>query len=211
VIEQARHHLGAAYRGDADAPRVEIISEPALGASMDLPASDAEAWSALEATARAIATRCDVYAIACNTLNVYAPRLAALELDAELVSFSDAVVDWATRTGVTRLGLMGARPVASLTEWSPYGALAEEFDVEQPPDVDAVHELIAAVKSGGGSDPALRDRFRAIANSFQSENLLLACTELPLIANEIPGRTLVDVTDLVAEQLIRRWSGMTAG
>jgi len=210
VLVQARLRLGDGYRGDADAPRVVVISEPALGASMDLPDTDPEVWAALEATAREIAPQCDFYAIACNTLNVYDLRLAALGLEAHFVSFADAVRGWARREHVERVGLMAARPVASLSEWSPYRSLVGELEIEQPSNIDDLHELITTVKMNGGGDRALSDRFSTIVQGFESETLLLACTELPLIAQPVVGHRLVDVTDLVAEELTRRWSAMTA-
>ena len=131
-------------------------------------------------------------------------------LEADFVSFADAVRGWARREHVERVGLMAARPVASLSEWSPYRSLVDELEVEQPRDIDDLHELITAVKTNGGGDRALSDRFTTIVQGFESETLLLACTELPLIAQPVVGHRLVDVTDLVAEELIRRWWAITA-
>jgi aspartate racemase len=210
VLGQARRQLGESYRGDADAPRVEIVSEPALGLSMDLPATDTATWATLAETARAIASRCDVYAIACNTLNVYTPRLDELSLGADLVSYPDAVRSWATRSGIERVGLLAARPVATLGPESPYRRLAEEIDVESPPDIESLHALIGAVKAEGGARNDLRDRFATLAAEYDSVDLLLACTELPLISRPVPGHRLVDVTDLVAEELVRRWRGLAS-
>jgi aspartate racemase len=177
---------------------------------MDLPVTDPEVWATLEATARAIAPQCAFYAIACNTLNVYDERLAALGLSAEFVSFGSAVRGWARREHVERLGLLGARPVASLSEWSPYRSLADQVDVEPPSDLDALHALITEVKTNGGGERGLGDRLTAIVRGFESETLLLACTELPLIALPVKGHRLVDVTDLVAQELVRRWSLMAS-
>ena len=39
---------------------------------------------------------------------------------------------------------------------------------------------------------------------MQADSLLLACTELPLIADISTSKTLVDVTDLVADALVAR-------
>ncbi len=205
MLGQTRWRLGDRYRGDGDAPRVEIVSEPALGVSMDLPTTDAATWTALSEIAQAITTRCDVYAIACNTLNIYESRLDALGLDAELISYPGAVVAWATRAGIDRIGLLAARPVASLGPTSPYRRLAEKIDVEPPPDIDSLHALITEVKAAGEGTGALGDRFVALATRFDSADLLLACTELPLIARPVPGHRLIDVTELVAEELVRRW------
>ncbi len=178
---------------------------------MDLPATDAEVWAALASTATALTARCDVYGIACNTLNVYAPRLAALGLPATLVTPNGAVAAWAAAAGIDAVGLLGARPVATLTEWSPYASLATDLRVETPPAVDALHQLIVDIKADGGAAPSLRDRFAALASAFESRHLLLACTELPLVAVAVSGKELVDPTDLLAAELVRRWSESGAG
>ncbi len=204
VLATTRDRLGSAYRGDIDAPRVVLVSEPQLGASMDLPASDGPVWEALEATAREIADRCDVYAIACNTLNVYADRLRALDLGAELVAFPDAVDEWARTTGIARMGLLGARPVAELGEWSPYRPLAERHEIVTPLDPEPVHALIEAIKLDGGADPDHGRRLARIARELDADHVVLACTELPIVARPIEGVSLVDVTDLVANVLVSR-------
>ena len=178
---------------------------------MDLPATDDEVWDALASTATALADRCDVYGIACNTLNVYAPRLAGLRLPATLVTPDAAVAAWAAGADIDAVGLLGARPVATLTEWSPYASLAAVLRVETPPDVEALHELIVDIKVDGGEAPSLRERFVALASAFESRHLLLACTELPLVAVAVPGKELVDPTDLLSAALVRRWSESGAG
>lgn len=205
VLSGARRVLGVDYHGDESAPRVEIISEPALGASLHLPATDQEVWDALARSATLLGERCDVYAVACNTLNVYAARLRALPRTPTFVSFPDAVASWARRTGTRSVGLLAARPVAALGEWSAYRDLAGALDVESARDLDEVHRLIEAVKADGGADPRHRQRLRRIVEGFESAPVLLACTELPLVAEPVPGHELVDVTDLVAEELVRRW------
>jgi aspartate racemase len=202
--------LGADYVGDTDAPRVEVVSEPLLGHSMDLPSTDAGVWATLESTATALAARCDVYGIACNTLNVYARRLRALDLPADLVTPPDAVRAWAAAHEVESIGLLGARPVATLTEWSPYAPWTAELRIETPPDVDALHRLIVDIKADGGAAASLRDRFTQLAGAFDSRHLLLACTELPIVATAVEGKHLVDPTDLLAAELVRRWSEMAA-
>jgi len=177
---------------------------------MDLPATDSSVWPALEATARALAERCDVYAIACNTLNVYAPRLHDLSLPARLITPPDAVASWAEDEGIDAVGLLGARPVATLTDWSPYASLAEGLRVETPPDVDGLHELILDIKADGGAAPSHADRLAALALEFDTRHLLLACTELPLVAIPVNGKVMVDPTDLVAAELVRCWSELAA-
>ena len=196
--------LGTAFRGDLDAPRVVVLSEPQLGLSMDLATNEVQVWETLHSTATRIAGQSDVWAIACNTLNWFAPHIAGLGLAAEFISFPGVVADWIAGSGLKRLGLLGAAPVTEMGHWSAYRDLARLTGVEPPADRKALQDLIHDVKRLGSGDPSLRPRFARIVEAMQADTLLLACTELPLIADISTSKTLVDVTDLVADALVAR-------
>jgi aspartate racemase len=204
VLRHNADLMGRDFGGDLDAPRVVILSEPLLGLSMDLSRNEAVVWEALKDTAAAISVRCDHWAIACNTLNWFAPRISKLGLPGEFVSFQSVLTDWIAASGLTRLGLLGAAPVTEMGRWSAYRALADLVEVETPEDAATLHALIHDVKRLGSGDPTLRPRFKALAETMRAETLLLACTELPLIADIETAKRLVDVTDLVAAALARR-------
>lgn len=196
--------LGPAFRGDLDAPRVVVLSEPQLGLSMDLATHVDPVWEVMRSTATKIAGLSDTWAIACNTLNWFAPRIAGLGLASEFVSFPGVVADWVTRSEVKRLGLLGAAPVTEMGDWSAYRYLTGLVDIETPAERKALQDLIYDVKRLGSADPDLRPRFARIVEAMQADTLLLACTELPLIADVSTSKTLVDVTDLVADALVAR-------
>ncbi|NJS39520.1 MAG: aspartate/glutamate racemase family protein [Rhodobacteraceae bacterium] len=204
VLRHNADLMGDDFGGDLDAPRVVILSEPLLGLSMDLSRNETVVWEALKDTAAAISVRCDHWAIACNTLNWFAPRISNLGLPGEFVSFQSVLSDWIAASGLTRLGLLGAAPVTEMGVWSAYRALSDLVEVETPADAEALHALIHDVKRLGSADPTLRRRFKALAETMRAETLLLACTELPLIAEIETTKRLVDVTDLVAVELARR-------
>jgi aspartate racemase len=205
LLRASRALQGGRFRGDLDAPNVTIFSEPALGLSMELERHHAEVWACLESAARDIARRVDHYAIACNTLNVYQPQLEALQLPARLVSFADAALEFIRANGFGRVALLGAQPVLDLGPWSHYRRLAEQVALEVPGAAQAgdLHRLIHDVKTRGADAPGLAARFAAILETLEADTVLLACTELPLIAVEPGARRLVDVTQLVADKLAR--------
>jgi aspartate racemase len=204
ILKRNKATIGADFQGDLDAPRLVVVSEPQLGLSMDLAANEYAVWSAMRQSLDILAPQVDAYAIACNTLNWFAPRITELNLSAEFVSFQSVLGEWITHTGVPRLALLGAGPVIEMGEWSAYRDLTELTEVELPGDPKALHRLIEDVKRLGSDDPSLRPRFKQIVDSLASDVLILACTELPLIADIDTEKTLVDVTDLVADALVVR-------
>jgi aspartate racemase len=205
ILQANRALHGERFRGDLDAPNVTVFSEPALGLSMELAQNDAAVWACLKAAAEAIAQRVDYYAIACNTLNYYQPQLEALSLPARMVSFADVVKTWLKANRIERVALLGARPVTDLGPWSHYRLLAEHVDIELPNAAmaEALHRLIYDVKIFGGNQPGIQRRFQDIVDGLQSDAVLLACTELPLIPAPQTGKRIVDVTELVAQELAR--------
>lgn len=206
ILQHNRRRLGTAFRGDIDAPEIHVISQPALGLSMELAHTETSVWSTLQASARALDGRVQVYAIACNTLNLFADRLQALGLQAQLLSFADVVGAHLRQQGASeRICVLGARPVAELGALSPYRALCGSFDIERLDEaqISQLHALIYDVKSSGPQAPGLAERLQALLSGIRATTVLLACTELPLIAR--PGHSphqLVDVTDIVAQALL---------
>lgn len=203
VLQANRRLHGDRFRGDLDAPGMAILSEPMLGLSMELATHDAEVWKCLRMAAEKIAQCVDYYAIACNTLNYYQPQLDALQLPATLVSFADVAGNYLRANRIERVALLGARPVTDLGPWSHYRRLSELVRIELPSTSQAeqLHQLIYDVKALGGKAPAIRERFQAILGALESETVLLACTELPLIPMDAGSKKIIDVTDLVANKL----------
>lgn len=206
ILQHNRRRLGAGFRGDVDAPEVHVVSQPALGLSMELERTEAPVWAALEASARALDGRVQAYAIACNTLNLFAGRLHALGLRARLLSFSEVVRRHLQQRAATHgVCVLGARPVAELGALSPYRGLCDQFEVERlnEAQIAQLHALIYDVKFHGPQAPGLADRLQALLAGIRSRTVLLACTELPLISRTGHApRDLVDVTDVVAQALL---------
>jgi aspartate racemase len=202
ILKANKEQLGGRYSGDLDAPAVTIFSEPELGLSMELERNDAPVWECLQRIATAMAPHVDYYAIACNTLNCYQDRLAALDLRCQLVSVTEVVSDYIRAYRIERVALLGAKPVTDLGPWSPYSRLREQVAIELPPDPQALHHLIYDVKTHGGDYPGLARRFAAIIDSLAAETVLLACTELPLIPVVALHHELVDITTLLAHALV---------
>jgi aspartate racemase len=203
LLQANRTLLGAGFGGDADAPSVVVVSEPALGLSMELDQHHAAVWATLERVARQLAPQVDHYAIACNTLNVFEPQLQALALPARFLSFGAALLQQLRAERVQRVALLAARPVLAMGRWSHYRTLAEQVEVELPTTAaaEALHQLIYDVKAHGGTAPGIAERLAGIVHSLQSDVVLLACTELPLIPRPATPKRLLDVTEVVAARL----------
>ena len=173
IIGLNKQRFGGHYRGDLDAPEVIIRSDPVLGLSMELHRNETAVWERLRATARALSDTTEAYAIACNTLNYFAPQLDALALPAELVSFQSVVQAFVQSDGLSEVCLLGAAPVTALDRWSPYFGLESLLRVEKPRDAVALHSLIYDVKALGSADPSLRPRFAKILQSIESNTVLV--------------------------------------
>lgn len=203
VLAEARHVLGPAYRGDIDAPHVVILSVPELGHSMQLPETRDLVWEHLRGAAEQLAPQADAFAIACNTLYLFEPELRALSLDAKLISPVDCIRNYWEANGRQQMALLGAAPVTDLSgDTSPYKELAGPLSLELHDDPARVHALIENIKLEGGSSPELLAEFTEIVEGLDAASALLACTELPLVADVDVDIALIDVTTLLAKALV---------
>jgi aspartate racemase len=203
ILAANRTRLGPAYRGDVDAPRVRIISEPELGRSMDLARYGAEVRDLMLAVCAELAAEVDYYAIACNTLHCFAPDVSRLPRRGRLVGLPEAAAAVVERSGVRKVALLGASPVMDLAGGrSPYRELAGQFEIETPADHQAVDELILEIKREGANSDVCRRKLSAILGELRSDMVLLACTELPLVGAPDTEKLLIDVTQCLADLLV---------
>lgn len=203
VLAERRRSLGDSYRGDIDAPSVLLRSDPRLGLSMDLAAHGETVAAVSIEHAAVLDDECAAWAIACNTINRYVGEIRAAGHGQMLVSFVEVVEQWMATLPSASVALLGAAPVTALGPDSAYRALADRF-VPLPAGLgEELHELIADVKRVGPPFDGLRGRFARLVDSVEADRVLLACTELPLVADEDDAR-LVDVTKLVAAALLDR-------
>ncbi|MEM9464842.1 MAG: aspartate/glutamate racemase family protein [Actinomycetota bacterium] len=200
VLDERRRRRGEAFRGDLDAPSVMVRSVPELGLSMDLARHGERVAAVVLEHAAPLDGACAAWTIACNTINRYADRIHAAGLGGGFVSFPDAVERWLDARPPTTVGLLGAHPVTELGPDSAYAHLADRLRVPDPERRARLHALIEDVKRLGPADPDVRTRFASLCGEIDADRLLMACTELPLVADA--DDRLVDVTRLVAAALL---------
>jgi aspartate racemase len=202
ILTEARKLLGSEFRGDLDAPEVVVLSNPRLGLSMEMARHEARVRSELLGAIKAIDGLSDCFAIACNTLHHFAPEIERLTLRSKFFSIVEAAAQYLRTNGFTQIALLGSKGVMTLGPESPYQLLRDQFQCERVSDSDAVHALIYEIKRLGDVQ-ATRDRFAQILATLRSPVVVLACTELPLVAEAASGKILVDPTAVLAGQLTR--------
>ncbi|MEM7140777.1 MAG: aspartate/glutamate racemase family protein [Actinomycetota bacterium] len=200
VLAGRRARLGAAYRGDIDAPSVMVRSDPRLGASMDLASCREEMADLVVEHARILDVACGAWAIACNTLNGVVDDVHAVGVGRQLVTFPGALQRWLDAEDRGRVVLLGAAPVSDLGEHSAYHSIGGRLVAMSDGQRHEMHELIQSIKVAGPF-AAERDRFAAFCDTVDADHIVLACTELSLVADPRDER-FVDVTRLVAHDLL---------
>ena len=201
LLHTRRVQLNRKYRGDLDAPDVRIHSVPLLGLSMDMERYADVVWTELCSVAEQMASDCDAYTIACNTLHYFSNRLGKIS-GGRFISVQDVVREELIARGRKKFALLGASPVMSLGKWSPYSELQSDFEIETI-DGRIVDELIYSIKIAGDSTPELSSRLMEIVNGLNSELIVLGCTELPLVKPFPTHHVFLDVTSLLASALLR--------
>lgn len=211
ILAANKLQRGEHFRGDLDAPDVTVLSIPRLGLAMNLAENEQILWSEIKQAAETLAERTDYICIACNVLHYFSDRIRELNLAAELVSVVDVAAAHIQSQGLEEFALVSIQAVTNLDKWSPYRALARFGKIEVPPQPAAVNHLVADIKRFGADHPHARAAFKSILDSLDAEVIFLACTELPLVKIEISDKKLVDVTELLARDVVRKsLSGLVA-
>ncbi len=204
VLAENKIYLKNNFNGDLDAPEVTIFSRPELGYSMELEKNYVAVWKTLKLAIEEIVPHVDYFAIACNTLNVYEKEIEKIGLKHQFLSTLDAVKEHIQDKNLNKIALIGALPVLQMGKYSVFQSLNERFNIEIPNNLSRVHQLIYNIKQYGGNHQLVIKDFRSIIEDIESDHIFLACTELPLVNTRFEKKNLIDVTQLLAKQLIKK-------
>ena len=202
ILHLRRAAMGDLYRGDIDAPSLKIVSIPLLGLSMSMDVHGNTVRKLLIEAAVELANDCTVFAVACNTLHSFQDELSEIG-ESKFVSIVDTVKLELEAKQVHEFALLGASPVMELSHWSPFASLRDKYEIEtaDPAELD---NLIYEIKTKGSASADLTGRLMNTIEQLESELVVLACTELPMVKPIVSTHTLVDVTSLLANQLLER-------
>lgn len=198
VLTASRRKLGQNYRGDLDAPRVRIISEPLLGYATDIDANRDRLLETLHGILSELDASCHSIVIACHALQGLAIE-AHPSAAGKIVALPRVVCDFVRSKGIGTVGFLGAPSISLDPARSPYGELWAATSVESPSDPAAVLSLILQAKKIGADHPQILEKLRSMASGYDAETVLLACTDFSGLGLSVEGKVIVDVLDLAAE------------
>jgi aspartate racemase len=201
IIQAAREQLGETYRGDVDAPEVEVFSKPALGFSMWMPQCAERVWETLRVTLLDVSTRVDILCIACFTLHAFEDRIQDIGLDCKFMSLIDAVASRVEKLEVVEALVLDARdhsesksPIETAVQRHTRTVLYD--------DRDRLRQLIFDVKKLGPDHDSLKSELLSIISGYAGTCVILGCTELCMLQVKDPNRHIIDGMSLVAEQMV---------
>ena len=203
VVTACQEMYGA--RHDIDFPKMLICSQPAPfyeDRPIDHAALEAATLDGLKTLESA---GVDFLAIACNTVHIYHPRLAA-SVSVPLLNIVELAVQ-AVPAGAGMIALIAARPTAesSLFQDALRAAGHRVIDPGWQSDIDA---MLTAVRET--TDPAIFRRLWASllakARAGGAGAVLVACLDLSGVMRfaetELP---IVDAADCLARGIVQRW------
>ncbi len=203
VVTACQEMYGA--RHDIDFPRLLICSQPAPFYE-DRPIDHAALEAAtLDGLKRLESAGVDFLAIACNTVHLYYPRLAAA-VSVPLLNIVELAVQ-AVPAAAGSVALVAARPTAEsgLFQDALRAAGHRVVDLDWQDQVDG---LLAAVRES--TDPELlRRRWAPILEKARAAEIgavLVACLDLSAIVRHAgTDLSIVDAADALARAVVQRW------
>lgn len=142
-------------------------------------------------------------AMPCNTAHHYAPVVAAASR-LPFLNMLDLTADHLAQAGAKRVGML-ASPATRLTRVFEAPFSNRGLSPLTLPDDDALLQVIRAVKAGkpaAETGPAL-SRLAQVLLDQGADHLLVACTELSLLTNDLPSSAAwTDSLDCLASAIV---------
>ena len=200
VVTEAQEQYGA--RDDTDFPKMMICSQPAPFYE-DRPVDHAALEAAtLEGLLDLEKAGVDFAAIACNTVHIYYPQLAAA-LKIPLLNMLELAVASIPKSAKT-VALIASQATA---EAGIYQKALNDcgFDVATIDYQEAINHLLAATRTS--RDGALFTQlWKNILNGIEADAVLVACLDLsailPHAKTDLP---IIDASQALARETIRQW------
>lgn len=203
VVSACQEIYGA--RHDVDFPKMLICSQPAPFYE-DRPIDHAALEAAtLDGLKHLESAGVDFLAIACNTVHIYYPRLAAA-VSVPLLNIVDLAVQ-AVPESARAIALVAARPTADsgLFQNALRAAGHELVELDWQSGVDA---MLSAVRET--TDPEVfRQLWAALlekARGAGADAVLVACLDLSaVVRHAATDLTIVDAADCLARAVVQQW------
>lgn len=210
LLKRNREYHGNKFRGDLDVPDTYIHSISKLGLSMDLEKYKTEIWHCLIEEIKEISQKCDYFVTTCNTLHYFAPRIKDSKYGSKFISITDSIKKYISQTSYQSYAILGINSVSDLnSDFSPFKTLSQNVSIEilSPADIQTLHNLVNDIKVKGIHSEHTKV-LQNLINRSESQCFFLACTELPLLKLTNDGKHIVDVTDLLTQDVIRKVYGL---
>ncbi|GAB5364759.1 hypothetical protein AAMO2058_000997700 [Amorphochlora amoebiformis] len=209
IVVANRKFLGPGA-GDKDAPKIAMVNFPEIGGPhghWDLtPGSEASAEleSNMKIAVNTMSTLSDYFCVACNTLHNLQPLIEATSTSgAKFISIVDVVEEYCQEHKIDSLVVMGSTMTTDVKDTSPYAPLSGSVALPVLEDSlrTAQQSALEQIKSNGPFGIETQQMFQDILDSVPGDDILLGCTEFPLMPVTTKKR-LIDPTQLLAEKLL---------
>lgn len=203
VVTACQELYGA--RNDIDFPKMLICSQPAPFYE-DRPIDHAALEAAtLEGLKTLESAGADFLAIACNTVHIYYPRLAAA-VSVPLLNIVELAVQ-AVPASAGKVALVAARPTveSGIFQTALLASGHQVVELDWQSDVDG---MLGAVRES--TDPAVFRRLWASllvkAEAAGASAVLVACLDLSGVVRYAETKLpVIDAADCLARAIVRRW------
>jgi aspartate racemase len=143
--------------------------------------------------------------MACNTMHAFADELFT-GLNCNFHSMVDIVIDKVKQLGNPKIFIFGTK---TTLETGIYQNAAQKVEIDfSTPSEELLKQTVALILSTIGGEEKTRDKAKYLdlmmkeAKAANTKNILLACTELPLvIQNTLPDYNLISTLQVMAERI----------
>ncbi|MCG7540016.1 hypothetical protein [Pseudoalteromonas sp. OF7H-1] len=198
ILHHNKELWGNEYAGDLSSPEVLMYSLPELGYAIDISNNEERLWLSLEKSLNTLNHKVDVVCIACNVLHYFSSKIKEKKYQFEFISVIDVVESITDKH--SSVAMLSISKVIDFGAYSPFREVSMSKLIETPP-LRKMDDLVKHIKLHGGEDDLAFEMFQAIIDELNSDFLILACTDLPLLPLDKFDKNFIDISDLLAKRV----------
>lgn len=147
----------------------------------------------------------EIIAIPCNTAHSFYDEIQA-ETDLPVINMIHETVKYAKNKGARRVGILGTTGTIST---GIYQSACEQFGIEAVTPDDEIQEVVMSliyddVKAGKRAAPEKWQVIRDAMKKAHCDEMILGCTELSIVREELQLTDCIDSLMVLAETAIQR-------
>jgi len=208
IINNFKNILGKRFAGDISLPKINIVSLPSMGLSME---PDKHNTATLNTILEAVDTLrdMDILMLACHTTHCFTGNIrnSFEQNGGKFISMSESVIEYIIKSQIQDVAILGINYVAELNDYNTCTDL-KKLQVESisPEITESFHKLAYSVKKMENLYGDFQKFTRLVNKHIKSNNIVIALPEFSVLYHrftkrKFENRNIIDPLEIYAKKI----------